>query len=306
MRVSDFNPYSKFYVAHSFVEGLLHYASTNTIHDGKLKSTNKMHIDKIEVSRRIPGRGLYNLPLRLAIVLLRDRHGNIDLDIPVEGDLNDPKYKLGKVIWKVLGNLVVKAATAPFSLLAKAFGANEEDLKVIRFDYLQNSFDKRQLKNLDLISRSLESKPGLKVAMVQVASHENEKEALALFLTKKDFYLEKVLNVQKDSLSPDELKAVSDIPNNDSLFNAWLNAKLLPRDVSGLPAQLKSRQLKGEQWLNQQVDKLFDTRNNFVRNYLVNVKKIDAAAVKITNTNDEKSAQFESTPRYKIDFVVEE
>jgi len=213
MRISDFNPYSRFYVAHAFVEGLLHYASTNIIHNGKLSSTNKMHIEKIEVSRRIPGKGLYAMPLRLAIVLLRDKHGNIDLDIPVEGNLNDPKYKLGKVIWKVLGNIVVKAATAPFTILAKAFGANEEDLKMLRFDYMQKSFDKQQL-----------------------------------------------------------------------------NCRLL----------------KGEVWLNQQVEILFDTRNRFIMNYLVNEKHVDPVRIKITNTADEKAAQFESTPRYAIDFFVEE
>jgi len=305
MRISDFNPYSKFYVAHAFVEGLLHYASTNTIHNGILASTNVMHIDKIEVSRKT-GKGLYALPVRLAIVLLRDRHGNIDLDIPVEGDLKDPTYKLGKMIWKIVGNIVVKAATAPFTLLAKAFGGKEEDLKLIRFDYLQKTFDKQQIKGLDLVSQSISEKPGLKVALVQVASHENEKEALALFLTKKDFYLENVLRIKKDSLAADELKAVSAISNNDSLLNRWLNNKLLPQDVTQLPAQLKSRMLKGEEWLNQQVDVLFETRNRFVINYLVNEKKLNPLSIKISNTTDEKSARFESTPRYTIDFLVDE
>jgi hypothetical protein len=305
MRISDFNPYSKFYVAHAFVEGLLHYASTNTIHDGILASTNVMHIEKIEVSRRI-GKGLYALPVRLAIVLLRDRHGNIDLDIPVAGDLKDPTYKLGKVIWKILGNLVVKAATAPFTLLSKAFGASEDELKLIRFNYLQKTFDKQQLKGLDLISQSLNEKQGLKVSFVQVASHENEKEALALFLTKKDYYLENIIHAKKDSLSAEDIKTVSAISNNDSLYNFWLNNKLLPQDTKLLPSQLKSRILKGEDWLNQQVDIFFETRNKFIINYLVNEKKIDPLSIRISNTTDEKSAQFESTPRYMIEFVVDE
>ncbi|MFN8135506.1 MAG: DUF748 domain-containing protein [Bacteroidales bacterium] len=98
MRISDFNPYSKFYVAHAFVEGLLYYYSTNTISNGQLKSTNVMSIKKIEVSRKLNDKPLYALPLRLAIAILRDRKGNIDLDIPVEGNLKDPTYKIGKVI----------------------------------------------------------------------------------------------------------------------------------------------------------------------------------------------------------------
>ena len=102
------------------------------------------------------------------------------------------------------------------------------------------------------------------------------------------------------------LKSIFNLSNNDSLFNAWLNAKLLPRDVTGLPAQLKSRQLKGEEWLNQQVDTLFEMRNRFILNYLVNEKQVDSKSVRIINTVDEKSAQFESSPKYSIDFVAEE
>jgi hypothetical protein len=306
MRISDFNPYSRFYVAHAFVEGLLHYASTNTIHEGILASTNVMHIDKIEVSRRLPHKGLYSMPLRLAIVLLRDRHGNIDLDIPVQGDLNDPTYKLWKTIWRLLGNLVVKAAVAPYTMLSAAIGSNEEELKSIPFDYLQQSLDDRQLKRLDLVSQSLESKPGLKVSIIQIASHENEKEALALYLTKKQYYLENILKVAKDSLSKDDIKAISVIPNTDSLYNAWLDNKLIHNDLKGLPAQLKSRQMKGEEWLGQQVDLLFEMRNRFVLNYLLEIKKINPLLVKIGNTTDEKSARFESSPKYNIDFMVEE
>jgi hypothetical protein len=305
MRISDFNPYSRFYVAHAFVEGLLDYESSNTIHNGILASTNVMHIEKIEVSKRI-GKGLYSLPVRLAIVILRDRHGNIDLDIPVEGNLNDPTYKLGKVIWKILGNLVVKAATAPFSLLSKAFGADEEELKRIRFDYLQKTFDKQQIKSLDLISKSLKEKPGLKVSMVQVASRENEKEALALFQTKSDYYFENIVHEQKESLSADEIKSITAISNNDSLFNTWLNRKLLPQDVVSVPSQLKCRMLKGEEWLNQQTAILFEQRNRFILNYLVNEKQLDAGSIIISTTMDEKSAQFESTPRYIIEFIVDE
>lgn len=306
MRISDFNPYSKFYVAHAFVEGMLFYSSTNRIHDGMLASTNKIDIQKIEVSRRIAGKGLYSLPLRLAISLLRDGHGNILLDIPVKGDLKDPKYKLGKVIWQVLKNIVVKAATAPFKLFAKIFGANEEELQYIRFDYLQDIFDKRQMKSLDLIEKSLAEKPDINVGLVQVASRESEKELMAMLEAKKRFYLDSVLHTQKDTLTADDLKAIGAITNRDSLFTHWLNQKMLPDDLSQLPNEAKSRKLLGEAWLSQQTDSLFARRNRMVRDYLIVEKKIDPARIKISNTTDEKSAQFESTPRYKVNFFVDE
>jgi hypothetical protein len=306
MRVSDFNPYSKFYVAHAFVEGLLFYQSNNYIHNGQLKSTNVMSIKKIEVSRKINSIGLYEMPLRLAIAILRDPKGNIELNIPVEGDLKDPTYKLGKVIWQIVKNLIVKAATAPFNLLAAAFGANEDDIKFMRFDYLQKQFDSRQMKSLDLIGRALTEKPELKVKLVQVASHNSEKELLALSLAKGIFYKREIMQSPKDSLDVKDFKAIADISNKDSLFNLWLNRQLLPEDVSGMPSQLKSRKLIGDQVLNQEVEKLFAIRNKLVMDYFANEKQLDSTRILILNTTDEDSAQFESTPRFTVEFVVEE
>jgi hypothetical protein len=306
MRISDFNPYSKFYVAHAFVEGLLFYNSTNTIRNGQLKSTNVMSIKKIEVSRKLKGIGLYEMPLRLAIAILRDRKGNIELDIPVEGDLKDPTYKFGKMVWQILKNLVVKAATAPFDLMAKAFGGSEEEIKTIRFDYLQKQFENRQMKSLDVISKALAEKPELKVSLLQVCSRENEKELLALSLVKGMYYKKQVLKTPKDTLDAKDLKAIADISNKDSLFNVWLNQQFLPEDVSGMPSQLKSIKLLGDQALGQEVDKLFAIRNKMILDYFVTEKQLDSTRIKITNTTDEKSAQFESTPRYTVEFVVDE
>lgn len=306
MRISDFNPYSKFYVAHAFVEGSLFYASTNTIHNGKLKSTNLMSIKKIEVSRKLKGVGLYELPLRMAIAILRDRKGNIELDIPVEGDLKDPTYKLGKLIWQIVKNLVVKAATAPFDLLAKTFGAGEEDIKFVRFDYLQKQFENRQMKSLDMISKALTEKPELKVKLEQVASRESEKELLALWLSKARYYKTKILQTPKDSLDNKDYKAIDEISNKDSLFNAWLNQQFLPDDVSNMPSQLKCRKLIGDPVLSLEVDKLFTTRNKMISDYFVKEKQLDATRIKITDTTDEDAAQFESTPRYAVEFFVDE
>jgi hypothetical protein len=265
-----------------------------------------MSIKKIEVSKKMKGVGLYEMPLRLAIAILRDRKGNIELDIPVEGDLKDPTYKFGKMVWQILKNLVVKAATAPFDLLAKAFGGSEEDIKIVRFDYLQKQFDSRQMKSLDMISKALAEKPELKVAFVQVASRDSEKELLALSLAKGAYYKMKILQSSKDSLDEKDYKAIEAISNKDSLFNLWLNQQLLPDDVSGMPSQLKCRKMLGDQVLGQEVDKLFAIRNKMVLDYFVKEKLIDSTRIKITNTTDGDSAQFESTPRYTVEFVVDE
>ena len=117
----------------------------------------------------------------------------------------------------------------------------------------------------------------------------------------KGMYYKKILQVPKDSLDTKDIGSIALIANKDSLFRVWLNQQLLPENVSGLPSQLKCRKLLGEQVLGQEVDKLFAIRNKLVLDYLVNEKQIDPIRVKITNTTDEKWAEFESTPRFTVE-----
>jgi len=116
----------------------------------------------------------------------------------------------------------------------------------------------------------------------------------------------KILPTPKDSLDAKDLEAINEISNKDSLFNAWINQQFLPSDASALPTQIKCRNYITEAALTQQVDKLFAIRNKLIMDYLVNVKKTDPNRISITNTMDEKSAGFESTPRFTVDFNVDE
>src|SRR3954464_13105957 len=74
-----------------------------------------------------------SLPVKLAAALLADRHGVIDLDLPVSGSINDPQFSLGGVIWHAMTNLLVKAVTAPFALLASGFGDGGAELSRVEF-----------------------------------------------------------------------------------------------------------------------------------------------------------------------------
>jgi hypothetical protein len=141
---------------------------------------------------------------------------------------------------------------------------------------------------------------------VQVASHDLEKEALALSLAKAAYYKLKIMPSPKDSLDAKDLQAIADISGKDPMFNEWLNERFLPEDVSGMPSQLKCRKIIGDQVLDQEVDKLFAIRNKMIMDFMVNEKHLDSTRIKITNTTDEDSAQFESTPRYTVEFFVDE
>ncbi len=101
-----------------------------------------MTLDQFTFGDRVNSPDATKLPVRLAVALLKDRNGVINLDLPVTGSLDDPKFSIGKIILKILVNLLEKAATSPFALLGAVFGHGEE-LSNLEFDYGSSTISPR-------------------------------------------------------------------------------------------------------------------------------------------------------------------
>ena len=106
-----------------------------------------------------------SLPLGLAVALLKDANGVIDIDLPVEGDVNDPEFRIGGVIWQAIGNLVTKIVSAPFRLLGNLVGIESEDLG--RFQFLAGRADLTppELEKILQLRQALQQRPELSVAI---------------------------------------------------------------------------------------------------------------------------------------------
>ena len=98
--------------------------------DGKLEAKNQVVLNQLTFGDRIESPDATKLPVLLAVALLKDRHGVIDINLPVSGSINDPQFSVGGIIWKVIVNLLTKALTAPFALLA---GGGSDDLSLVEF-----------------------------------------------------------------------------------------------------------------------------------------------------------------------------
>lgn len=305
MKVTDFNPYSRHYVATPFFDGVLDYESSNLIVNGQLKSSNLIFIDELTAGKKTSKKPLYDVPVRLAVSLLKDVHGDIKLDIPVEGDLNDPEYKIGKIIWQIIENIIVKAATAPYNLLAGLFDSKEEDMKEIQLNYLQAELAPQQMRQLDLVAKVLESKPELQAELLQLTDSFMEKEMLALQEGKRLYYLSGKENTT-DSLTAEERKMAESVETRDSLFNKFLDdtLQLIPGDLSS--TQEKCITLLGSDYLDTRVQQLMQQRNDVLRNYLVQMKSVPGERVRISNNHDPLKSNGISNPRYLINYNAEE
>jgi Domain of Unknown Function (DUF748) len=299
VRISSFSPYSTYYVAHPFWDGLVSYDNKTQILNHKINSKNILRVNKIEVGKKIKNKTAYNLPIRLAVAILKDPKGNIELEIPVEGDLNDPKYKLGKVIWGIIKNLFLKIAASPFKLLSKAVGGNEDDLKYIKFEYLSDSLSKKQQKNLSLLANVIKQKPELKVELFYTAASPDELETLAAFEAKKR-YLLKIDTIDEKDPTALQIKEIESLSINDSLFVNYLNKRLLFAGSASVIEKCKRYVGKGR--LNSRMQAIIARRKKLIIDYLTSqqLKPISFSIADATEKSD-------GIPLFEVKFnVVEE
>ena len=157
-----FNPYSGQVAGYSIAKGKLTTDLHYLVENRNLAAKHHIVIEQLEWGEATAAKGEATLPVKFATVLLRDKDGVIDLDIPVKGTLDDPTFRIGPIVWHIIKNLIVKAVTAPFSLLGALFSGAEEAQHV---DFAAGSavLDPGTVERLGALSKSLVEKPGLNV-----------------------------------------------------------------------------------------------------------------------------------------------
>ncbi len=144
--------------------------------NGQLTAANKIILSQLTFGEKAPG-ATSSLPVKLAVALLADRQGVIDLDLPVSGSLNDPQFRIWPVVWKIIGNLITKALTSPFSLFAGG-GDGAETLSTVAFEPGTDTISSSATAGLDQIAKSMREKPSLHMTIIGNASLEQEREAI--------------------------------------------------------------------------------------------------------------------------------
>jgi hypothetical protein len=183
-KVSDLDlpplsPYSVKYAGHGIERGKLSMDVAYKIQpDGQLTATNKLVLNQLEFGEPVAGAPA-SLPVQLATALLADSQGVIDLDLPISGSLNDPQFSIGPIIFKAIINLIGKAITAPFSLLARALGGGDggQDLSQVAFAPGSAQLNAKARAQLDKVAKALADRPGLKLTVAGSARLDDERQA---------------------------------------------------------------------------------------------------------------------------------
>jgi len=310
LRLADLNPYFEYYMGTPFTDGWMNYQSTDSVINRNLKSTNLIHIEKLKAGKKLAEKSAYNMPMHTAVALLKDDKGNIDLNLPASGNLDDPNYKIGKVVWPMIGDLLKKTAESPVKLLAKLFSKNPEDLKELEFDYLQEKLVEKQMHKLEDVHKILKKKKELNVEITQIIDSLQEKDELALAMAKKR-YFEETKHIVNDSLisrhkRKKALHASDKIDTQDTLFDRYLNDKLHLNGTELMTVEDKCIQLVGNDVLDKEVHRLIAKRNEQIADFLIKEKELEPERIKISTNRDSARTDSVEQPLFDIKYSADE
>jgi uncharacterized protein involved in outer membrane biogenesis len=162
MELTTFNPYSGKFAGYSIAQGKLSTDLHYHIENRKLEASHHVVIDQLEFGAATESKQAVPLPVKLAAALLKDRNGVISLDLPVSGSIDDPSFKIGPIIWKLVVGLITKIVTAPFALLGSLFGGGEQ-LAYIDFPAGSALLADSEAQKLPKLAKALLERPQLKL-----------------------------------------------------------------------------------------------------------------------------------------------
>lgn len=236
--LSPLSPYTIKYAGHGIEKGKLSMDVRYQVQpDGQLTAANQLVLNQLTFTEPVEGAPA-SLPVRLAVALLADGNGVIDLNLPISGSLNDPQFRVAPVVFKIIGNIIRKAVTAPFSLLTGAF-AGEDDNSDITFEPGRSDLDAQAQVSLQQLAKAMLSKPQLKLTLVGQADSAAEQQGWKL--AKLEEWVEGPSAEQADG----EAQGRSDKQKQAALKQVYRRTvKDRPRNVVGLAKDLPAEDMR--------------------------------------------------------------
>lgn len=257
------SPYTIKFAGYRIASGRISLDLNYRLRDNRLEGDNQIVLDQFTLGERIESPGALDLPLALAIALLKDADGRIDVAVPVSGNLDDPKFDYGAIIWKAIGNLVTDIVAAPFRMLARLFGGSDEQLGIIAFDPGSSRLLPPEREKLGRIVQALAKRPDLKLLIPGRYDAAADAAALKRVALRREVGKRAGFEAERDDASSPI--NIEDRPTREAL-RALFSERLSPAELDRLrtEAETKARAASTDGEKPQQPSVL-DRLRNFVR-----------------------------------------
>jgi flagellar motor protein MotB len=276
------SPYSARWAGYAIEKGKLTADVSYHIEGESLKADNKLTINQLTFGNKVESPDAFKVPVLLAVSLLKDRNGNIDLDLPISGTLSDPQFSVGGLIWRAIGNLIVKVVTSPFTLLSSLGStAAADDLSLIEFDAGASDLDDEDRKRLDALASGLEQRPALSLEIAGYADPVSDRSALQHAQLDRALKGAKLGQLRRANRTGDlpSVDAVQIEPQERAalLEQLWRAAKLNPSTFAKAPSarEMEEQLLERTRIDSEDITRLAQARADTARTYLRETKGIE-------------------------------
>ena len=221
------SPYAGKFAGYRIARGKLNLDLAYNLVGKNLSSKNVITLDQFTFGEKVDSPDATHLPVRLAVAILKDRDGKIILDVPIEGSTDDPKFRIGKVVVRVLENILVKVATSPFSLLGAAFGGGGEELSYQEFAPGSAELSPDNVKKLDSLVKGLAERPALQLEISGSIDPPNDREGLQRATLDRQMRTKKWLSLRKSESATNTVDQVTLTPEERRSFVQKIYAEAL-------------------------------------------------------------------------------
>lgn len=193
------SPYSGKFAGYRIAKGKLNMELSYRISERKLTAKNLIILDQFSFGEKVESPDATKLPVKLAVAVLKDRNGKIELDVPVDGSLDDPQFHLGKVINRAIVNVITKIVTSPFAVLGAVFGGKGEELNFVDFTPGSSALSQEGKSKLDSIAKGLYERPALQLDIEGSVQADADREGLRGIALGKQLRQKKWMSLSKSA-----------------------------------------------------------------------------------------------------------
>lgn len=241
IELSPLSPYSGKYVGYDIEKGKLSFNVKYRLQNRKLEAQNQFILNQLTFGNKVESPTATKLPVLLAVALLKDRNGVIDVNLPISGSLDDPQFSVGGIILRIVLNIIKKAVTAPFALIGNMFGGGGEELSFVDFDYGRATLTPQAEAKLKTITTAIINRPALKLEITAHVDPVRDREALRKVSVERKIKAQKFKELARQGGAP---ASIDDVQIKKDEYARYLKAAYgaenfsKPRNILGFAKDL--------------------------------------------------------------------
>ena len=315
IELNPMSPYSVKYVGYGIERGKLSFKVKYRLEHRKLEAENQIILDQLTFGERVESPTATKLPVLLAVALLKDRNGVIDVNLPISGSLDNPEFSVGGIILRIIINIITRAVTSPFALLGAAFGGGSGgELSYIEFDYGRSNLTQSAEAKIKTIATAMNNRPALKLDISGRVDPVNDLEGLKRLSVERKIKAQKMKELVGQGAAP---KSVDEVQISSEEYPRFLWAAYKQEDfpkernVIGLTKELPVPQMEKLMLEHAKVEdadlsELANRRAQAVRDYLLDSGKVGSDRLSLVaskpSSGDEKDKA--KAKQSRVDFSL--